>query len=133
MTRDQLFTRLRELNFPKGEYVIVGSGILGAFGIREVNDLDIAVTPKLLAELRATGEWGEEIRYGKVFLMKDGIDIIPELSWEAYATKTEEAIQSATLIEGFPFLNPEETVKFKRAMGREKDLRDIEMLLEQIN
>jgi hypothetical protein len=128
MTKDQLFSKLKELNFPKGEYVVTGSGILGALGLREVNDVDIAVTPHLLASLQSTGEWTEEIRYNKIFLMKDDVDIASQLSWEDYATTTEEAIQSATMIDGFPFLNLEETIKFKQAMGREKDFHDIELI-----
>ncbi len=32
------------------------------------------------------------------------------------------------MINGFPFLNIEETIKFKRALGREKDFNDIKLL-----
>lgn len=108
-----------------GEYVIVGSGPLAALGIREANDIDVAVTPKLLAELRATGEWEEVEKYGKIFLKKEGVDIIPQLSWEEYPTTTEEAIASAMMIDGISFMNLHELKKFKTALGREKDFADI--------
>ena len=108
-----IIEKAKELNFLPGEYVIVGSGPLDALGIRPASDLDIAVVPELLARLRATGEWEEEERYGKTFLMKEGVDIIPQLSWEAYPTSTEEAIASAMVIDGIYFMNLNELKKFK--------------------
>ncbi|MFZ3043817.1 MAG: hypothetical protein WA058_01775 [Minisyncoccia bacterium] len=120
-----IIDKAKELNLPAGEYVIVGSGPLDALGIRTAGDLDIAVTPKLFVQLQATGEWEEEERYGKLFLMREGIDIIPQLSWEAYPTTTAEAIASAMILDGIYLMNLEELKKFKTAMGREKDFADI--------
>jgi len=123
-----IFKKLEELNLPFGEYVVVGSGLLAALGLREANDLDVAVSPKLLKELSASGNYRQETRYGKVFLSSPGMDVIARLEWEDYTTTTEEAIRTAVVVRGFPFLNPQETIKFKRALGREKDFRDIESL-----
>jgi hypothetical protein len=41
-----IFKRLKELNYPIGEYVVVG-GAMAAHNIREAHDLDILVTPNL--------------------------------------------------------------------------------------
>jgi hypothetical protein len=123
----------KKLGFPLGEYVIVGSGILGALGLRESRDLDVAVSEKLLKELRASGKWKEETRYNnRLFLVSDGVDVITQLDWENYATTTQEAIDSALIIDGVPFLNIEEIIKFKTAVGREKDLKDIELLKKYV-
>ena len=123
-----IIEKVKALNFPSGEYVVVGSGTLEALGIRHASDLDIAVTPKLLMQLRATGEWEEEERYGKVFLKGEGLEIIPELSWSEYSTTTDEAITSALLIDGISFMNLTELKKFKKALGREKDFADIALI-----
>lgn len=40
----------------------------------------------------------------------------------------EEIISSATLIDGIPFMNLDELIKFKIALGREKDFEDIELI-----
>ncbi|MFA5841907.1 MAG: hypothetical protein WC835_03050 [Candidatus Paceibacterota bacterium] len=40
--------RVKKLNFPIGEYVVVGSGLLDALGLRKANDIDVAITQKLL-------------------------------------------------------------------------------------
>ncbi len=123
-----IFKKLKELSFPEGEYVLVGSGPLAARGIREANDLDIAVTDKLWKQLYDSKQYKKIERYGKIFLTDENIDIIKELSWEKYPTSVEEAIATADIIQGYPFLNIEETKKFKRALGREKDSKDIELL-----
>jgi putative (di)nucleoside polyphosphate hydrolase len=123
-----IIKKVKELNFSFGEYVIVGGGILEALGLRNTNDIDVAVMPNLLKKLRESGKYKEEIKWGKLFLTGDNIDIIAQLNWEDYSTKTEDAIKTATIIEGVPFLNLQETIKYKKALGREKDLRDIELI-----
>lgn len=40
-----IWKRLKELNFPIGEYLVTG-GAMAAHGIREAHDLDILITPK---------------------------------------------------------------------------------------
>ena len=123
-----IIERIKKIGLPLGHYVIVGSGVLDALGIRPARDIDIAVTPKLFRTIQASGEWEEEKRYGKIFLKQDGIDVIPELSWSEYPTTTEEAISSALIIDGVPFMNLEELKKFKTALGREKDKPDIALI-----
>ena len=49
-----IFKKLKELNFPQGEYVVVG-GAVTAHGIRESKDLDILVTPTLYQQLQKQG------------------------------------------------------------------------------
>jgi len=128
-----IINKVKALNLPFGEYVVAGAGILEALNIRETNDVDVAVTKDLHKKLRETGEWEEEEKYGKIFLKKEKVDVIPQLDWEEYKTTTEEAISSATVIEGIPFMNLEELIKFKTALAREKDFKDIELIKEYLN
>lgn len=127
-----VITEVKKLDLPLGQYVVVGSGIMALLGLRQAKDVDIAVTPDLHAKLRASGEWEEEERYGKIFLKKDGVDIIPRLDWDSYSTTAEEAIASATIIDGVPFMNLNELLAFKRALGRGKDLPDIALITEYL-
>jgi hypothetical protein len=126
-----IFKKLAELNLPLGEYVLVGSGPLAARGIREANDLDIAVTPKLFKQLLGSKRYQEaDGGNGKLFSEADKVEIISKLEWDAYPTSVAEAIKTADIINGYPFLNIAETIKFKKALGREKDFRDIELLAD---
>ncbi|MEX0651862.1 MAG: hypothetical protein WD509_00220 [Candidatus Paceibacterota bacterium] len=38
-----IFERVKRLNFPFGEYVVVGGGVMEAYGLRNAGDLDIVV------------------------------------------------------------------------------------------
>lgn len=125
-----IIEKIKELNLPSGQYVIVASSVLDVLGIRKAQDIDIAVTKNLFQKMRQTGEWKEIEKYDKIFLEKEGFDIIPQLDWENYTTTTEEAISSALVIEGIPFMNLNELIKFKTALGREKDFKDIELIKE---
>lgn len=125
-----IIDKVKILNFPLGEYVVTGAGILEALNIRETNDIDIAVTPYLHKKLIESGEWEQEEKYGKIFLKREKIDVIPKLDWEEYRTTTEDAIASSTIIEGVPFMNLDELCRFKAALGREKDFKDIELIRE---
>lgn len=119
---------VKRLNLPLGEYVVIGSGILDVLGLRMAHDIDISVVPKLYQKFMDSKTWKEEIHYGKIFLKKNNIEINPELSWSGYATTTQEAISSATVIDGVPFMNLQELRKFKKALGREKDIADIVLI-----
>lgn len=123
-----IIKKIKRLNFPFGQYVVIGSGILEVLGLRKAEDIDIAALPELYAQLRATGVWKEEERYDKIFLKRDDIEINPKLSWSDYSTSAEEAIASAVIIEGVPFMNLKELRKFKQALGREKDRVDIALI-----
>lgn len=123
-----ILARIKELDFPFGQYVVVGSGTLDALGIRPACDIDIAVTPELFNKLQKDGDWEEEKRYGKIFLKKNDVEIIPQLSWEEYPTTASQAIASALVINGIPFMNLEELKKFKKALGRVKDKNDIDLI-----
>lgn len=123
-----IIKEVKKLNLPFGQYVVIGSGLLDALGLREADDIDIAVTKELLEKLRAEGGWKEETRYNKPFLLKENIEIIGRLNWDDYPTPVETAIETALVIEGVPFLSINETKKFKTALGRKKDFIDIELL-----
>lgn len=129
----QIFTKLKELNLSLGQYVVVGSGLLAALGIREANDLDIAVTKELFKKLTDSNKFQAETKYGRPFLTAPLVEIIGQLDWSHYQTKVKEAIRTAYLVNGYPFLNFEETIKFKKALGREKDFRDIKLLEDYLD
>ena len=95
-----IITKVKKLDLPLGQYVVIGSGIMAQLGLRAANDVDIAVTPDLCTTLRASGEWEEAERYGKIFLKKEVVEINPRLDWERYSTTVETAIASATIIGG---------------------------------
>lgn len=123
-----IIEKIKNLNLPFGEYVVIGSGILEALNIRTAVDVDIAVLPELYKQLKETGEWKECEKHGKYYLEKESFEIATGVSWGNYKPAVEEIIASAELIDGIPFMNLDELCKFKEALGREKDFEDIKLI-----
>lgn len=131
--RRTVFERASSLAFPLGHYVIVG-GAMEAHGIRKARDIDIVADPELFGDLERQGwvpyspkpdfmgeTWGR--------LEKGDVQVNSELSWhgELFA-ETQELINNAEIIEGFPFSPLEILAVWKRARGRKKDIRDVELI-----
>ncbi len=128
-----IIQKIKELNLPNDQYVVIGSGTMDVLGIREAQDIDISVTEELFDKLKQSGKWEEFEKYGRPFLKKDVFDINKHLGWEKYSITIEEANKSALFIEDIPFMNLDELIKFKDAMGREKDFKDIGLIKEYLN
>lgn len=131
-----IFKKLEDLNFPKGEYVVVG-GAVTAHGIRESRDLDILVTPKLYQQLQKQGYkpciCQQCIETSRIMLKKDDVDILPNLILGSYIGDTKQLIADADIIKGFPFIKLAELIKFKRELGRDKDFEDIKLIEAFLN
>lgn len=129
--------RVKELHFPFGKYVVVG-GAMEALSIRKANDIDVVVTEDLFDELVKNGEKVcncedcEEIRKmgsRKRIIKREGVEIISEYSWKnLYRADTETLIKNAHIIEGVPFVQLEELLKWKKAANREKDKKDVVLI-----
>jgi len=123
--------KVRALNFPDGEYVVVGSGILGAKNIREIHDVDIVASPGLFERCKSGGweqmPWTYE-KIGQIYLRKAGCELYLDVNCKDFNPTLQELIQRSEMIEGIPFASFEDTVNFKRAYGKPKHLKDIELI-----
>jgi len=131
-----IFKEIKNLNFPLGEYLIVGSGPLAARGIRDYKDVDILVTENLYNKLIEQDWKTVEIDgvNGRFKVLKNGKFEIDKRLWcGSYKPDTDNLIKSAEIINGVPFLPLKELIKFKRALGREKDLQDIKLIRQHLN
>ncbi len=126
-----LFEGLDALEFPKDEYVIVGSGPLGIRGIREVHDLDIVVSDRLWKKLSEKYEILDGDPGTKKMYIPTSIEILggPSFISDGQTPTVEEMIKGAEFINGYPFMTLQYTIFFKLRRGREKDLRDL-LLIE---
>ncbi len=120
------FTQLRSWNLPIGEYLITGSGLLGILNLREIGDVDIIVSDALWKKL--ADQFGVTVKEGiERIEFPDGlIEAFPASN--PYNSEIPNRIADAEFIEGLPFDTVETFLYYKRKMGREKDLRDIQLL-----
>lgn len=124
------FSSLRELNLPAAHYAITGSGLLGVKNLRAINDIDIIVTEELWEQV--SNEHGTTII--------DGIErvVFPGGVVEAFRDTSffkndppppiTHRIAHAEMIDGLPFERAENIIHYKKLMGREKDLADVQLL-----
>ncbi len=123
-----IFEEVKHLRLPLGTYVVVGSGPLAARGLRAFRDIDLVVTEEVLQQLLADG-WEQTVGHQDRPRATKGIfEAYRDLKHETYQPETERLIREADVIEGIPFIKLEELMTFKRAVGREKDLADIQLI-----
>jgi len=118
----KLLEKLEKLNLPKDKFAIYGSGPLGIRDIREINDLDLIVTPDLWKKLSKIysikGPDNErKIRIGEI-----------EIVGNTILYEAEKMIKEADVVDGIRYVNLETLMKCKKKMGRKKDLKDIKLI-----
>ena len=122
---------VRKLNLPAGEYLVLGSGILGALGIREVEDIDLLVSPRVFEMLRAKGWAYDEIEIeGKTreHLARGSVEVYRDFWYGGNHPDPATLIADPYMMDGIPFLSLQKLSEIKRILARPKDLRDIELI-----
>lgn len=119
---------LKQLNLPEDKFAVFGSGPMAIRGIREADDIDIIVLSELFEGL--VEKYGEEkIKMG--LYNQRSIQLGDIEVWEGWAPgewNIEKLIKEADVFYGARFVKLEEVLKWKKLMGRDKDLKDIMML-----
>lgn len=121
-----IFEDVKKLNLPIGQYAVVGSGVMSAHGIRQHHDVDLIVTYSLFETLKNSGWQGVPNR--KNVLKKDNYEVDADYKYGEYQPDHDELIRNAEIIEGVPFIRLNELIRFKNALGRDKDKKDVELI-----
>ncbi len=125
--------QVKSLNLPLGQYVVVGGGVLAAHGIRDFKDIDILITEELFDELKKNGWTVKVTSWGSNNVVNGIVEAGPGIvSCKNYEPDITKVIKEADIINGIPFMNLYELVKFKKALGREKDLADVRLVEEHL-
>lgn len=117
--------RLKELNLPDNSFVVVGSGILNALGIRDSGDIDLIVSEDIYNRFDAAG-WDHDTWSDQTVLKKDVFDL--GKTW--YGKSVEDLIKRAQYIDGVPYLSLDDVYEWKKILGREKDINDLKLIEE---
>jgi hypothetical protein len=127
---DRLFSLLRSLQLPAGEYAVFGSGPLIIRGIVEAtNDLDV---------ITRGAAWERLCELGEPASFEDGnprIDLFDGrltfgTTWKYGAFDLDALIDTAEIIDGLPFVRLEHVVVYKRVADRPKDREHLQLLHE---
>lgn len=122
---------VKKLDFPIGQYVIVGSGPMVIRGFKEAYDIDIVVTREFFEKCKANGwevvPWTYPEKIGQIYLKQNNVELYLDVNCGDFNPTTEELIKRADIFEGIPFITLEDMLKFKKAYNREKHRKDIEI------
>jgi len=123
MTKEDIFNRLRELNYPQNEYWLLTGGAMVVYDIKEsTNDIDLGCN-KLLADML------ENKGYPTTFLsdgtrkitVADDVEIFEEWLFDKVEIKY-----------GIPVISVIGLLEMKKRLGREKDYADIKLIEEAL-
>jgi len=126
-----IIEEIKKLDFPVGQYVIVGSGPMAVRGLKEAHDIDIVVTREFFEKCKAS-EWEVMLwtypeKIGQIYLRKNNVELYLDVNCGDFNPTTEELIKRADLFEEIPFIALKDMLEFKKAYNREKHRKDIEI------
>lgn len=116
--------RVKALQFPLDEVVVIGSGLLDQLGLRAANDIDLAVSPSLFERLDQDSRFQRCHDERGIFYTAKNVEIWPDWSPQSYDHLRAEARQ----LDGVWYVAPEYLIQKKQVRGTEKDLADIQLL-----
>lgn len=122
LNRKDILNKLNELHLPKGHYALGSSGVLVLNGIKEfANDLDIDVDKELFESFLSQGYsyWVYSYKNRKIIDLSDEVQLI-------CVDKLD--LENIEEIENLSVYSVDYVKAFKKDLGREKDLKDIELI-----
>jgi hypothetical protein len=129
---EELFKKLKEMNLPKGKFVIFGSGPMGIRGLKEIGDLDVIVTEDIFDDFAKRPDFNlGKKKSNNEYLERDGIEFYK--NWHPGDWDINKLIQEAEIIDDLPFVKLEDVLKWKKSKMREKDIKDIESIENYFN
>lgn len=122
LDKKQIIARLEELHLDDTKYWLITGGALVLYGLREqTSDIDLGCTSDLADLLQQEGFPVER--------MPDGTrKIVVAEDVEIFENWLEDKVGR---FEGVPVISIRGLIEMKRALGREKDFRDIQLILEK--
>ncbi len=119
MNRNDILRALRSFPFDPGEYWVLTGAAMVLYGIREsTSDIDLGCSAQMADRLEAEGRLYRRTENGKRwFRYGETIEV-----FEDWLFDTVEAV------DGFRVISIRGLVEIKQSLGRDKDLRDLELI-----
>jgi hypothetical protein len=128
MTKEEIVSKVKSLNLPKGSYIVFGSCPMAIAGIREAGDIDFLVSTELFEQLERSGWKQIEKTPNDKSLVKDDFEAHINWDFSSYKPTLEHLLESGDIVDGVPFASLSEVLNWKIAFGRPKDLKDIKLI-----
>ncbi len=109
------------------ECMLTGGAVMAVHGLRDCKDLDVFITNSLWEKLKQEYPEGVKTFPGYDSLFINDIEFLSNFREENPWT-VEQQFQEADVINGRKYQTLEKIKFFKKRVGREKDLKDIELI-----
>lgn len=118
-----VFQRIEELDLPAADFIVEGSGVLDALGIRKSRDLDVVVNESTFEQLQKRGFTRQNL--GEIPYVEKG-DIEAWLNFDG--KNFDELMEEAVQIKGYNFSSLDLIISWKQRRGLDKDKKDLELI-----
>ena len=121
--KDQIIDRLRKADFDAGEYWVVAGAAMVLHGVKEsTRDIDLGCSSRMADMLQKAGCKVQVLADGTRRIWYDD-DIELFENWRAGEIE---------IIDSVPVVSLDGVIEMKRQLGREKDLKDIELIRDYL-
>ena len=126
--------KVKALDLPLDQIIVIGSGILDQLGIRPASDIDLAASSDLMKKLsEESGDWIKKFDDNQrfYFVKDDGsAEVWDGWVFDGQTVSYDDLLDYAVEYDGVRFVDLEFLRKWKSWRGREKDVRDVELIDE---
>ena len=126
--------KVKALNLPLDQIIVIGSGILDQLGIRPASDIDLAASPDLMKKLsEESGDWikkfDDDQRF--YFVKDDGsAEVWDGWEFDGQAVSYDGLLDYVVEYDGVRFVNLEFLSRWKKWRSLEKDTQDVKLIDE---
>lgn len=126
--------KVKALNLPLDQIIVIGSGILDQLGIRPASDIDLAASSDLMKKLsEESGDWIKKFDDNQrfYFVKSDGsAEVWDGWVFDGQAVGYDDLLDYAVEYDGVRFVNLEFLSRWKKWRSREKDVQDVKLIDE---
>ena len=126
--------KVKALDLPLDQIIVIGSGILDQLGIRPASDIDLAASSDLMKKLsEESGDWLKKFADNQrfYFVKDDGsAEVWDGWEFDGQAVSYGERLSQSVEYDGVRFVNLEFLSRWKKWRSREKDVQDVKLIDE---
>ena len=126
--------KVKALNLPLDQIIVIGSGILDQLGIRPASDIDLAASSDLMKKLsEESGDWLKKFDDNQrfYFVKDDGsAEVWDGWEFDGQVVSYDDLLDYVVEYDGVRFVNLEFLSQWKKWRSREKDVQDVKLIDE---
>ena len=132
--RETFADKVKALNLPLDQIIVIGSGILDQLEIRPASDIDLAASSDLMKKLsEESGDWIKKFGYNQrfYFVKDDGsAEVWDGWEFDGQVVSYDDLLDYVVEYDGVRFVNLEFLSRWKKWRSLEKDTQDVKLIDE---